>query len=250
MAKAKTTATAKTATTKAATTSKRAQTKPDAAVPDTPSPREIRRQQRIDMSREQILDTAEELFAERGYHDTGLKDVASRCEFSVGSIYTFFESKDDLYEQVLMRRSIAVDSIQNSIPDDVPADERLVRLAQIQIDHALKHPAWGALSAEISRMARSRGAVLPDAWIHYNKRVLGYLSDVIEKGQADGTLRPGSPIALARLYFAVVSSFILVSTVSKTTNEEGWPTDTEEFLEFVHDTFSARPHHIKEWLRE
>ncbi len=51
------------------------------------SPRELRKQQRIALSREQILDTAEELFAEYGYHETGLKDLAARCEFSVGSIY-------------------------------------------------------------------------------------------------------------------------------------------------------------------
>ncbi|MBH0775292.1 TetR/AcrR family transcriptional regulator [Nocardia bovistercoris] len=208
------------------------------------SPRELRRQQRIEMSREQILDTAEEIFAERGYHNTGLKEVASKCEFSVGSIYAFFDSKDDLYEQVLMRRSIAIESIQGLIPDDVPADERLVGLAEIQIEHALAHPAWGTLSAEISRMARSRGAVLPEAWIHYNQRVLTFLAEVIERGQADGTLRPGSPVALARLYFAVVTSFILVTTVAKTTDEDGWPTDTEEFLEFVFDTFSARPRHV------
>ncbi|MBH0775286.1 TetR/AcrR family transcriptional regulator [Nocardia bovistercoris] len=206
-----------------------------------PSPRELRRQRRIDMSREQILDTAERLFAERGYHDTSLKDVASECEFSVGSIYTFFESKDLLYEQVLMRHSIGIESIQNLVPDDVPADERLARLAEIQIEHALAHPAWGVLSAEISRMARSRGAVIPEAWFHYNERVLAYLTEVIGRGQEAGTVRPGSPVALARLYFAVVTSFILVTTVAESSGADGWPTDADEFIEFVSDTFSTRP---------
>ncbi|WP_254189860.1 hypothetical protein [Nocardia noduli] len=94
-------------------------------------------------------------------------------------------------------------------------------------------------------MARSRGTDIPAAWNHYQQRVLEYISEVIETGQADGTLRPGSPIALGRLYFAVVTSFILVTTVAKTTtDEDGWPTDTEEFLEFVFDTFSARPRHV------
>ncbi|WP_405182624.1 hypothetical protein OG225_17230 [Nocardia sp. NBC_01377] len=114
----------------------------------------------------------------------------------------------------------------------------------MQISHALSHPAWGALSAEISRMARIRGTEIPEAWVGYQQRVLEYISEVIEAGQADGTLRPGSPIALARLYFAVVSSFILVTSVAETSAEEGWPTDTAEFLEFVFDTFSTRPRHI------
>ncbi|MBH0779750.1 TetR/AcrR family transcriptional regulator [Nocardia bovistercoris] len=214
------------------------------AAPAAPSPREIRRRQRIETSREQILDTAEQLFAERGYHDTGLKDVASQCEFSVGSIYSFFDSKDALYEQVLMRRSIAIESIQKLIPDGVPADERLVGLARLQIEHALEHPAWGAVSAEISRMARSRGTDIPEAWLLYQRRVLSYICEVIETGQSDGTLRPGSPIALGRLYFAVVTAFILVTTVAETTDEDGWPTEAQEFLDFVFDTFSVRPRHI------
>ncbi len=211
------------------------------------SPREARRLQRIEMSREQILDTAEELFAENGYYETGLKDVAARCEFSVGSIYTFFENKDSLYEQVLMRRSIGLEAIHKLVPDSVPADERLVTLADIQIRHAQEHPAWGALTAELSRIARSRGSVVPEPWHHYGERVFGFLVGVFEKGHEEGTLRPGSPHALASLYHAVVSSFILVSSLSPKSAEEDWPADTEEFLNFVRDTFSSRtPDYLEE----
>ncbi|MGV9862278.1 TetR/AcrR family transcriptional regulator [Rhodococcus koreensis] len=208
------------------------------------SPREARRQQRIDTSREQILDMAEQLFAERGYHETGLKDVATRCEFSVGSIYSFFDNKDSLYEQVLMRRSADLKAIQNSIPDHIAADERLVRLAENRIKHAREYPAWGALTAEISRFTRTRGTDIPEVWIQFGRSSQRYLADVIKKGQAEGSLRPGSPVALARLYNAVVSSFILVDAMSQMGDHaEAWPSDTEEFLDFVHDTFSSGPSH-------
>ncbi|WP_245866029.1 TetR/AcrR family transcriptional regulator [Rhodococcoides kyotonense] len=211
------------------------------------SPREARRLQRIELSREQILDTAEELFAENGYYETGLKDVAARCEFSVGSIYSFFENKDSLYEQVLMRRSIGLEAIHKLVPDSVPADERLVTLAEIQIRNAQEHPAWGALTAELSRIARSRGTVVPEPWHHYGERVFVFLVGVFEKGHEEGTLRPGSPQALASLYHAVLSSFILVSSLSPKSTGEDWPEDTEEFLNFVRDTFSSRtPSYLEE----
>ncbi|MBY4039220.1 TetR/AcrR family transcriptional regulator [Rhodococcus fascians] len=208
--------------------------------PAKASPRETRRQQRIELSREQILDTAENLFAEHGYYQTGLKDVAAACEFSVGSIYTFFESKDVLYEQVLMRRSIGVEALQIMVPESVPADERLVKLAEVWIRHADEYPAWGSLTAEITRITRSPGGVVPDAWIHHGQRTQNFLVDVIEKGQDSGHLRPGSPSSLARLYWALVTSFIVVTTMGRMSGNEQ-PSDAEEFLSFIQDTFSTRP---------
>ncbi|AYJ50333.1 TetR/AcrR family transcriptional regulator [Rhodococcus sp. P1Y] len=212
----------------------------DASTPTKQSPREARRQQRIELSREQILDTAEELFAERGYHETGLKDVAAKCEFSVGSIYTFFDSKDVLYEQVLMRRCIDTETLHRMLPDTMPADERLVELARTWIQHAVEYPAWGALTAEITRLSRSPGAVFPEAWYHQTQERQRFLVDLIKKGQTDGILRHGSPTSLARLFHAVVTSFIVVSTMVRM-NGTGEPDDAEEFLGFVQDTFSTRP---------
>lgn len=50
-----------------------------------------------------ILDVAEELFAERGFAGTTLRDVAARVGVRNPSIYNHFPSKDALYEAVLAR---------------------------------------------------------------------------------------------------------------------------------------------------
>lgn len=50
-----------------------------------------------------ILDAAEELFAERGYHGTTLRDVADRVGLRIPSLYNHFASKDALYAAVLAR---------------------------------------------------------------------------------------------------------------------------------------------------
>src|SRR5829696_10242602 len=68
------------------------------------SRREQRRLQHQDLSRNQLLDAAEEVFGRKGFHETTLKEVAELAEFSVGSVYSFFESKDDLFRQIFVRR--------------------------------------------------------------------------------------------------------------------------------------------------
>ena len=49
-----------------------------------------RRARHHDLSRAQLLDAAEELFGQRGFYETTLKEVAELAEFSVGSVYSFF----------------------------------------------------------------------------------------------------------------------------------------------------------------
>ncbi|MEV0685247.1 TetR/AcrR family transcriptional regulator [Nocardia sp. NPDC050378] len=54
-------------------------------------------------TRNQILDTARDLFSEVGYADTSINDIVVRSGVSVGSIYHHIGGKPDLFEQVARR---------------------------------------------------------------------------------------------------------------------------------------------------
>lgn len=43
-----------------------------------------------------ILKAAETLFAQKGYHQTGIEEIADLAEVSTGSVYLYFKSKEDL----------------------------------------------------------------------------------------------------------------------------------------------------------
>ena len=44
----------------------------------------------------EIIDAAASLFAEKGFHRTTTKDIADAAQVSEGTLYNYFESKDDL----------------------------------------------------------------------------------------------------------------------------------------------------------
>jgi AcrR family transcriptional regulator len=63
-----------------------------------PQPRWARRK---DARPEEIITAALDLFVERGFASTRLDDVAARAGVSKGTLYLYFESKEDLFKAVV-----------------------------------------------------------------------------------------------------------------------------------------------------
>jgi|GEM_PF-1994041 len=52
-----------------------------------------------------ILKTAEKLFAQNGFHETSVSDIARESEFGIGTLYKYFKDKDTLFLELLKFRS-------------------------------------------------------------------------------------------------------------------------------------------------
>lgn len=66
------------------------------AAPATPSRREEAAQDKVT----RIVEAAVALFAERGFHGTAVPEVAKRAGVGAGTIYRYFENKEDLVNAV------------------------------------------------------------------------------------------------------------------------------------------------------
>jgi AcrR family transcriptional regulator len=67
----------------------------------TQTKNEPRFERRKDARPGEILDAALELFVEKGFAATRLEDVAQRAGVSKGTVYLYFDSKDDLFKAVI-----------------------------------------------------------------------------------------------------------------------------------------------------
>lgn len=54
----------------------------------------------MNVTREEVIQSATRLFKERGFLSTTIQDIAEDCGISKGSVYKFFPSKEDLFSEV------------------------------------------------------------------------------------------------------------------------------------------------------
>ena len=60
-----------------------------------------RREREKQQRRDDILNTARTVFFDKGFRDTTIDDIARAAELSRGTIYLYFESKEEIYATVL-----------------------------------------------------------------------------------------------------------------------------------------------------
>jgi AcrR family transcriptional regulator len=172
--------------------------------------REQRRRQRLDLGRNQLLDAAEEVFGRKGFHEATLKEVAEVAEFSVGSVYSFFDNKDDLFRQIFVRRSDEFDpAVRAALDSDRGTPlEQLHRLVDLEVGFLREHPRFGRLYlryANATTMWVER-AIDPDLTASY-REWLRLQAGLFARGQAAGDIRGGDPRVLARLFTGIVGSY-------------------------------------------
>ena len=73
----------------------------------------------LEEKRERIEGAAKELFIKRGFHATSMRDIAKGADTSLGNLYNYFRTKEDILESIIARYQKVVDSRLRSIFDEV-----------------------------------------------------------------------------------------------------------------------------------
>lgn len=94
--------------------------------------------------RKSILESAVELFAEHGYNQTSMQQIAESVGISKGSLYSFFQSKEDLiisiyehYQQLVFERAFVV-----GLDGNLPPEERFAKQFQVQFEGILEYKSY------------------------------------------------------------------------------------------------------------
>lgn len=79
-------------------------------------------------TKQHIFQVAFDLFLEKGYYATSLKEIAKAANVSVGTLYRYFPSKSDLLFQIRRTAHDHLREVVETLPDDMPLTEKFNRV--------------------------------------------------------------------------------------------------------------------------
>ncbi|QBD76517.1 TetR/AcrR family transcriptional regulator [Ktedonosporobacter rubrisoli] len=149
--------------------------------------RETLRQKRAEF----ILETAEEVIIEKGYHAASMDEIAERAGVSKGTLYQHFSTKDELIFALIEQRSRQFGQLIEQV-DAAPisAQDKLERiLYAIHVEQQLLSPQLLHL---LSHEEELRRKILErrQLWKELREQIMNQLTAILDEGKAEGVFDP------------------------------------------------------------
>jgi AcrR family transcriptional regulator len=151
--------------------------------------------------RNAILDAAEIVFAERGFHEARIQDIAARARIAVGTVYNHFETKEDVLAALLEQHAGAfADALEPASGDPRGFEPALrARVARL-LSYIDEHRGFFVLLTEVGGFAHRPKAV---------ERLKRSFRTLVDAGIAAGVLQSAPPERLARFFGMTIKAFVM-----------------------------------------
>lgn len=158
----------------------------------------------------QIIEAALKVFARDGLN-ARMADVADEAGVSKGTLYLYFDSKDQLIEAIVTAMfDEDLLSLQEIVAEDRPAVDRLLDYVHLAAAHFSVMQEQVAIAIEVFAMA-AREDELQQGLRSYYERYWALLTDLFRQGIARGELRPDvDPVQAARRLTAMWDGEMMV----------------------------------------
>src|SRR5205085_9300239 len=134
----------------------------------------------------QIMETAENLFAEKGFNGTSVRDIAEKAHVNLAMISYYFGSKDKLLEALFAFRGETMKVTLESIIDkkDISSLEKMYLMIDNYISKIMNQQCFSRILAR-EQVLNNAGPTA--AWIvETKKRNLELIQRIIKEGQKKG----------------------------------------------------------------
>jgi TetR/AcrR family fatty acid metabolism transcriptional regulator len=134
--------------------------------------------------RRQILDAAVRVFAERGFTQCRVSDIAEEAGVAYGLVYHYFGAKDAVLDTLFLERwDLMVELIGEIDRREIPAREKLHAVASFIVDSYRHDPdLMKVIIVEVTRAANSFGQTHLDVI----RQAYGRIADIVAGGQDAG----------------------------------------------------------------
>jgi TetR/AcrR family fatty acid metabolism transcriptional regulator len=133
-----------------------------------------------------ILQTAEEVFCEKGYHESSIDEIAARVGIAKGTVYLHFPSKEDLVAALIERDSRhllqAVEDINASTQTTRAKLEAILRLMYGELLNKRMRLFYAMYNSSDMRLLTEKKASMHSLW----EEVARHITSLLDEGKAAG----------------------------------------------------------------
>tara|TARA_B100001964_G_scaffold224938_1_gene272261 strand:+ start:727 stop:1356 length:630 start_codon:yes stop_codon:yes gene_type:complete len=137
---------------------------------------------------QRILNAAMHVFAQKGFSESKITEVASAAGVGDGTIYLYFKNKDDLLISLFEAKLEEINAGLRIALADIPGvEDRLRKIIDFHLGLALNNPQLAALvTIELRRSAKFMKEYAKEQLTEY----LDQWGDILEEGKRTGRFRP------------------------------------------------------------
>lgn len=164
--------------------------------------------------RQEILEAARQEFFQRGFRTPTVDDVAARANVSKGTIYLYFESKEEILAHLLLEGlGLLVAEMEDACSTQpAQAEQALRALANAYLQFNKSHPNYFRLimAFDHGRFQESISSELHDQVMHLSLQGLSLLAQVIEAGAQTGEFRVQASWQAAGIVWAALNGVLVL----------------------------------------
>lgn len=189
-----------------------------------------------------VLDSALELFSKRGYFSTSIEDLVKHAGISKGYIYTYFNSKEDIFIELannLQNKTERNEKILKEInKKNIPLSSKLVKLwDEIVKQWTSENLVFARLQYEFF-LESSKSERLKQIMIERSEESLKLVKEVIydNKPNADRNMAE----AFARLWWAKVDGLVAYFISHEKLPEDSEMENIRELIKYMSEYFDEK----------
>jgi len=140
---------------------------------------------RGDDARARLLDSAAAAFAERGFHATSTRDIASAAGMSPAAVYVHYRTKQDLLAQISLaghEQTLAL--VKDAVAGGADPTDQLARVVRaFAISHARGNTGARVVNYELAALEPGPAAEVREL----RRAISAEIRALVERGVADGS---------------------------------------------------------------
>lgn len=167
--------------------------------------------------KQEIIKAAAILFSKKSYHDVTVDQIAEQVGVAKGTIYLYFESKENLYLGILEATFKTIESIlEKEIAKKDPAPEKLKKMLTLVFQFYFQNlDVLRILTRDETRLIREHFEFTE----HWRRRRIKLYRKILEKGIKEGSFRPANTELMALIIFGLVGSVMSFYPTDMTAGE-------------------------------